>query len=115
MCVPHWRAYVRGLREARGAAKNAASMTPKAAVTTASTKRARRATPMAHVPTAKDVEVAKAEALIAEVDGLAGPEMVARVGDDDVQAALETIATGGTGQNPVDDAIDAGMPEADAA
>lgn len=36
--------------------------------------------------------MAEAEAIIAEVDALPGDEHVKRVGDDDVQAALETTA-----------------------
>ena len=62
-----------------------------------------------------DANVAKAEALITEVDALPGPEMAARVGQDDVQAALETIANGGSAEHPVGESIDAGTAEADAA
>ena len=115
MCVSHWKAYVKGLRDARADGTAAASKTPEATLRKAPAKKARRATPMSHVPTAKDVVVAKAEALIAEVDALPGPEMVARVGQDDVQAALETIANGRTGEHPVGATIDAGTAEADAA
>jgi hypothetical protein len=64
-------------------------------------------------PSAKDVEVAKAEALVAEVDAL--PEMVVRVGRDDVQAALETIANGGAAETHLGEAGDSGTEEADAA
>jgi hypothetical protein len=52
---------------------------------------------------------------IGEVDALPGPEHVKRVGDDDVQAALETIATGGTAETPLGETIDAGTEEAHAA
>ena len=109
MCTEHWRAYVKGLREARMAA--AGGRTPSAArsveraakkparpkATKASTKRERRRTPMAHLPAkppARAVEAAAAEALIAEVDALPADEHVKRVGDADVQAALETSAMG---------------------
>jgi hypothetical protein len=126
MCAEHWKAYVKGLREARAAAKPAApKATTKAAAATkantrpaskpaakATTKRERRRTPMAHVPNPKVVE---AEALVAEVDALPAPEMVARVGDVDVQAALETIANGGSAETPLGEVIDGGMAEADAA
>ena len=105
MCVPHWKAYVKGLREARADQKVAASKEPKAAGTKAATKKTHPATPMTRVPTAKDVEVAKAEALLAEVDALPGPEMVARVGQDDVQAALETIANGRYGEHPLGNSV----------
>jgi hypothetical protein len=113
MCAPHWKAYVKGLREARSAKATA----PEAATSTpakATTKRERRRTPMAHLPadearkvpsrtnrlaarnrakaSPKAAEVERAEALIADVDALPGPEHVRRVGDDDVQAALETSA-----------------------
>ena len=43
-------------------------------------------------PSAKAAEAAKAEALIGEVDALPGPEHIKRVGDADVQTALETRA-----------------------
>ncbi len=87
MCTEHWKAYVKGLREARAAA---AGTEPKAAKPKAAAKpRARKPTPK---PSAKADEVAKAEALIAEVDALPADQAVKRVGDDDVQAALETTA-----------------------
>lgn len=62
MCAPHWKAYVKGLRQARGAGTGAAPKAPKAGVTKASTKRERRRSPMAHIPPAKATEIAKAEA-----------------------------------------------------
>jgi len=46
---------------------------------------------MAHVP-ARASEVEQAEAHLAEVDALPADEHVKRVGDADVQAALETSA-----------------------
>ena len=81
MCGEHWKAYVKGLREARG---DAAGTKPKAA-----RPRARKATAR---PSAKAGGIAKAERLIADVDTLPADEAVRRVGDEDVQAALETSA-----------------------
>jgi hypothetical protein len=94
MCAEHWKAYVKGLREARGAGKPAATKPARLrasnppATAKATTRRERRRTPMAHIP---DPKVVEAEALVAEVDALPGPEMVSRVGDGDVQAGLETV------------------------
>jgi hypothetical protein len=88
MCSEHWKMYVKGLREARLAA---AGTKPQAAKPEATAKpRARKATAK---PSAKADEIAKAEKLIAEVDTLPGAEHVKRVGDDDVQAAMETAAS----------------------
>jgi hypothetical protein len=120
MCAEHWKAYVKGLREARltggdspAATKPARPRASKPAATAkATTKKERRRTPMAHVP---DPKVAKAEALVTEVDALPGPEMVVRVGHDDVQAALETIANGGAAETHLGEAVDSGAEEADAA
>jgi hypothetical protein len=58
-----------------------------------------------------------AEAFIAEIDAMPGPEAVKRNGDADVQAALETVAAanGGARETPLGDAIDGGTEEADAA
>jgi hypothetical protein len=114
------KAYVKGLREARATGSEAApepgagpaeSLEEPAKATT---KRERRRTPMAHLPTASaprrtrtaapSPKVAEAEALIGEVDALPAPEHVKRVGDDDVQAALETVANDGTGKTPVEEA-----------
>jgi hypothetical protein len=108
MCAEHWKAYVKGLREARAAGSQA---TPEQGAgpaeslqepAKATTKRERRRTPMAHLPTATrrrrtrsaapSTEVAAAEALIAEVDALPADEHVKRVGEADVQAALSTSA-----------------------
>ncbi|CAN5633548.1 hypothetical protein BH23CHL8_BH23CHL8_30100 [soil metagenome] len=113
MCAPHWKAYVKGLREARVPAdgKAAAKVTRLRAskpAAKATTKRERRRTPMAHVPSPQVVE---AEALIAEIDALPGPEHVQRVGDDDVQAALETIGNGRAVETPLGEAIDGGTGE----
>ena len=81
MCGEHWKAHVKGLREARTAA---AGTEPQAAE-----PRGRKATAR---PSAKAGGIAKAERLIADVDALPADEHVARVGDADVQAALETTA-----------------------
>lgn len=122
MCTEHWRAYVKGLaaeRKARAASE--VPTTPNAApAAKAATKRERRRTPMAHVP---DPKVVEAEALIAEVDALPADQMVKRVGDDDVQAALESIGKGnGRGHEPehavgtpLGEDIDSSIGEADAA
>jgi hypothetical protein len=88
MCSEHWKTYVKGLREARLAA---AGTKPQAARPKAAAKpRAKKATAK---PSAKADEIAKAERLIAEVDAMPGGEHVKRVGDDDVQAAMETAAS----------------------
>ena len=108
MCSEHWKAYVKGLREARlaaagtepEAAEPKATAKPRARKATAKPKaakpKAKRATakpkPKAAKPPAKADEVAKAEALITEVDAMPGAEHVKRVGDADMQAALETTA-----------------------
>ena len=89
MCTEHWKAYVKGLREARLAAAGAASPVDEVATEAiATTSR----TPTTATPAANADEVAKAEALIAEVDALPAEQMAQRVGDADVQAALETSA-----------------------
>ncbi|MFV2064845.1 MAG: hypothetical protein ACC726_15240, partial [Chloroflexota bacterium] len=90
--------YVRGLREARGAAagrepeaaRPKATAEPRARKRQAPKPRAKKATAK---PSAKADEIAEAEALIAEVDAMPGAEHVKRVGDDDVQAAMETAAS----------------------
>ena len=127
MCTEHWRAYVKGLHEARATAPKATALVTDTGETVplsaagakkldatlarvAKPKRARAAK-----PAADSAEVQQAETLIAEVDALPGPEHVERVGDPDVQAALERIATGGGAhETPVSDAIDSGTAEADA-
>jgi len=99
MCTEHWKAYVKGLRKdalarkaaAPGGGENAGHATSKPSKATPPTKgapRARAARPSA--PSPKAAEIQEAEALIAEVDAPPGPEVVKRVGDADVQAALET-------------------------
>ncbi len=80
MCQPHWSAYVKGL-----AADRKAKAEPKGAKAKATP--ATKATAKAKADAAK---VAKAEALIAEVDALPGAEHTKRAGEPDVQAALET-------------------------
>ena len=71
MCREHWQAYAAGLR--RDAL-------------------ARKATPGSAMPSPKAAEVERAEALISEVDAMPAGEMVQRVGNADVQAALEVSA-----------------------
>ena len=88
MCTEHWKAYVKGLREARIAAAGPPVDEP-ATKANATTRR----TPTTAKPAANADEVAKAEALIAEVDALPAERMAQRVGDADVQAALETSAS----------------------
>jgi len=88
MCTEHWTAYVKGLREARIA--GAASPVDEPTTTANAIISGTRATA---TPAANADEVAKAEALIAEVDALPAAQMAQRVGDADVQAALETSAS----------------------
>ena len=89
MCTEHWKAYVKGLREARIAAAGAASPVDEPTTTANATTGRARATAK---PAANADEVATAEALIAELDALPAEQMTQRVGDADVQAALETSA-----------------------
>jgi hypothetical protein len=86
---------VKGLREAR-ASGQPATKAAKAKATKATKPKATRTRKPA-TPPANAEEVAKAKERGAEVDALPGPEMVQRVGDDDVQAALETA----NGSRPV--------------
>ena len=127
MCTEHWKAYVKGLtadRKARvaGLVTNTGEtvmLTPAAAkkVGAALDRTTRKATPKRRQPAALDPKVAAAEALIAEVDALPGPEAVKRNGDPDVQAALETVAAAnGSGrETPLGEGVDGGSEEADAA
>ena len=115
MCKPHWTEYTRALRQAAKARKSVeadgqAFAGPVDSALVREAKRSRKAPKV-------DPKVAQAEALIAEVDALPGPEAVRRNGDPDVQAALETVAAanGGGRETPVGDAIDSGTEEADAA
>ena len=87
MCTEHWKAYVKGLREARIATDP--PVDPRGLEANITTRR----TPTPATPAANADEVAKAEALIAEVDALPAEQMAQRVGDADVQAALETSAS----------------------
>ena len=86
MCTEHWKAYVKGLREARIAADPPVDQRGMEA--NATTRRGRTTAK----PAANADEVAKAEALIAVVDALPAEQMAQRVSDADVQAALETSA-----------------------
>jgi hypothetical protein len=115
MCKPHWTEYTRALRQAAKARKSTG--TEGEALTGAvDTAIAREVKRMRKAPKV-DPNVAEAEALIAEVDALPGPEAVKRNGDPDVQAALETVAAanGGAREMPLGDAISGGTEEADAA
>ena len=123
MCTEHWKAYVKGLNADRKA-RATALVTDTGETVELPAKTARQVdAAIAREAKAKaarakaDPKVAQAEALIAEVDALPGPEAVKRNGDPDVQAALETVAAanGGGRETPVGDAIDSGTEEADAA
>ena len=114
MCTEHWRAYVKGLREARAATKAVALATtdgdvPLSESGAAKVTRVLRSTKTTKAPV-NAKSVVEAEALIAEVDALPGPEAVKRNGDPDVQAALETVAAANGQGRDVD-----GTEEADAA
>ena len=98
MCQEHWSTYTSGLRKdalARkaGEAGDEAQTKPRAAGRTATTPKgpAPRAEGPAK-PSPKAAEVEEAEILIAVVDAMPATEMVKRVGDADVQAALEVSA-----------------------
>ena len=85
MCTEHWRIYTSGLRkDAQASAKDATTPTPE---TSRRTKRG--TTPK---PSTNAAEFERAEDLIGEVDAMPADAMVKRVGDPDVQAALETVA-----------------------
>lgn len=116
MCKPHWTEYTRALRRAqRARAKQDES------IGETSTERAKR-TRVGGAPKPVDPALVAAEQLIREVDALPGPEHVKRVGEDDVQAAFETIAkANGHGrqapdpvETPLGETIDSGAEEADA-
>jgi hypothetical protein len=115
MCKTHWTAYTRALRQA---AKGRKSTETEGDVLAGAVDAAiaRKAKPRRKAPKV-DAKVAEAEALIAEVDALPGPEAVKRNGDPDVQAALETVAAanGHGRETRVGEIIDAGTQEADAA
>ena len=118
MCQEHWRTYTSGLRKDALARKEPTkgSTQPQAPEREpAQATKPKTRTRKAAKPSAKPGEVERAEALIAEVDALPGPEMAARVGDDDVQAALQMIANGGSVETPPAETIDGGTGEADAA
>ena len=103
LCREHWKAYTSGLRkdaQARDAGEGGPSATEAATKHTATrrsdakgTKTAAR-TGAGKKPSPKADEIDRAEALIADVDALPADEAVRRVGDDDVQRALETSAAG---------------------
>jgi hypothetical protein len=98
MCQVHWKQYTAGLR--KDALEREAAERPPAPETPArgAAGKAEKASPRAKAdrqskrsPTAQEVE--QAEALIADVDALPAEVMVRRVGDDDVQEAIEMSAT----------------------
>jgi hypothetical protein len=98
MCKTHWKAYTAGLR--KDALERKATERPSGPETSArgAASKAKKPTPRAKAdrqskrsPTAQEVE--QAEALIADVDALPAEVMVRRVGDDDVQEAIEMSAT----------------------
>jgi hypothetical protein len=129
MCREHWKAYVKGLtadRKARAVAlmtdTGEAVPLPKTAAKKVDTAIARAAKPKrapAAKPAANADAVAEAEALIAEVDAMAAPEALARIGDPDVQAAFELAGEaeshGRGADTSLDGAIDADTEESDAA
>ena len=116
MCTKHWKTYVKSLRKARIAADvllvadlttakpKGKAAKPKAtktraiahdaklrkAATPAKTRAKPRAKKATAKPSANAAEIAEAEKVIAEVDAMPADEAVKRVGDEDVQAALET-------------------------
>ncbi len=102
MCKPHWTVYTRGLAAARKEAASrfaAKAKAPAEAAKKGSTGRATgrtRTKAQAKAP-ANAGEVAKAEAIVAEVDALPSAEAAARTGDRDVQDALETVAAASVG------------------
>ena len=95
MCAPHWKAYVKGLTDDRKARGNGATP-PETPAKPAKAPRATKPKAAAKKPTNGDA-VAAAQALIASVEALPGPESTARWGDDDVQAALELVGTASVG------------------
>lgn len=120
MCDPHWKAYVKGLaadRKAHQGVEAFASASTAAIAVDAAIAREAKKMKRARTAKAPDPKVTAAETLIAEVDALPAPEMVKRVGDDDVQAAIETVAaSNGHGhETPLGETIDGGTEEADAA
>ena len=102
MCKEHWKAYTGGLRTdalarqpaSDGPPAETAPTEPEATErkdpkpTTKTTKRPSRS----RAPSPKAAELERAEALRAEVDALPADQHVERVGDADVQAALEVSA-----------------------
>lgn len=101
MCAEHWRAYVRSVaaaRKARASAPKAAGLVSddgveptsgagvaKLDAVVARSTRKRSTRPLAP-------KVIQAEAIVAEVDALLGPEDERAVGEPDVQGTLETVA-----------------------
>lgn len=106
MCKTHWREYTGALRKASLERKAQGIEAPPTATYTdlveaAERRRAKRGLPPKPAP-----ELVAAKTLVDEVEKLPADEYVARVGDDDVQAALETVgkASTGAGHTPVEEA-----------
>lgn len=91
MCKPHWKEYTSALRKA--AIARQAGATDATDGGPAPTRRTRAAAPAPDV----DPALAAAKALVDEVDRMPADEASRRVGDDDVQAALETVAKASLG------------------
>jgi len=99
MCQEHWHAYTSGLRKDALARKagEAPANDESSSLSKVTTAKPTKATPTSKVerpsqPSPKAAEVEHAEALIAVVDALPADEHVKRVGDADVQTALQTSA-----------------------
>ena len=75
MCREHWTLYTRSLRQAAKARRAAGETTPKSeAVAKAATKRERRRSPMAHVPTSDAADVPSSiERFVAKTGGSLPP------------------------------------------
>lgn len=103
MCTEHWKAYTSRLRTdalARKATPDEPAAETAPTERGATTRKGRKPTTKttkrpsrAGTPSPKAAELEQAEALIAEVDTMPATEHVKRVGDADVQAALEVSAT----------------------
>ncbi len=94
MCAEHWKAYVKGLREARQAATGAkpTPVATRSTTTPVAPAKGEPAAKKAPKPAANTTEVAAAEAPITEVDAPPADEHMARVGDADVRRAFEMTA-----------------------
>ena len=96
MCEVHWKAYTAGLRKealARKASEAGPAVEEWASGPDATAPKTKKATRQ-RTPSAKAEGLARAEALISEVDALPADQAVRRVGEDDEQAAFEVSAAG---------------------